>query len=171
MAKYLFCLASTLGTFSLQQRFDLRRRLCQFKFRWDGPHHFFSQSCFQSPQHFQFGVRMNKFIFFGVMSLWFGFADAADSLYGGFSAQSPPGSVGRGTVWSISVNAAALTIDPASLDLAIPGGPLRNYVRRSSTVTSANTITWIGTNGVNEAILHRPNRCKLARVRAICRWL
>lgn len=88
------------------------------------------------------------------MSLWFGFAYAADSLYGGFSAQSPPGPVGRGTVWSISVNAAALTADPASLDLAIPGGPLRNYVRRTSTVISANTITWIGTNGVNEAILH-----------------
>ena len=44
---------------------------------------------------------MNRFILFGVMCLWFGFANAADSLYGGFSAQSPPGPVGQGTVWSI----------------------------------------------------------------------
>lgn len=97
---------------------------------------------------------MHRIFLLVVMIFWFSHVTAADSLYGAFSAQSPPGPVGRGTIWNISVNAAALTADPASLDLAIPGGPLRNYVRRTSTVISANTISWIGTNGVDEAIFH-----------------
>ena len=81
-------------------------------------------------------------------------AFAADSLYGGFSNASPPGPTGRGTVWNVVVNGAALTVDPASLDFQIPGSPTANYVRRSSRRTGPTSLTWVGVNGRDEAIIH-----------------
>ncbi len=83
-----------------------------------------------------------------------GNAIAADSLYGGFSNASPPGPTGRGTVWNVVVNAAALAVDPASLDFQIPGSPSANYTRRTSKRTGPTSLTWIGVNGRDEAIIH-----------------
>ena len=79
---------------------------------------------------------------------------AADALYGTFSQMSPPAPMAPGTVWNVTVNSPALTVDPASLDFAFPTGPTRNYVRRSSERKSPTTITWIGVSGRDEAIIH-----------------
>ena len=81
-------------------------------------------------------------------------AFGADALYGGFSQMSPPGPTAPGTIWNVTVNASALTVDPESLDFAFPISPTRNYVRRSSERKSATTITWIGVSGRDEAIIH-----------------
>ena len=51
---------------------------------------------------------------------------AADALYGAFSQMSPPAPMAPGTVWSVTVNSSALTVDPESLDFAFPTGPTRN---------------------------------------------
>jgi len=73
---------------------------------------------------------------------------------GGFSAMSPPGPIAPGTIWNVAVNVPALTVDPESLDFAFPTWPTRNYVRRSSDRKGATTLTWIGVNGKDEAIIH-----------------
>ena len=81
-------------------------------------------------------------------------ANAADALYGTFSQMSPPAPMAPGTIWNVTVNTSALTVDPESLDFAFPTGPTRNYVRRSSERKGATTITWIGVSGRDEAIIH-----------------
>jgi hypothetical protein len=82
------------------------------------------------------------------------FDAGAEALYGGFSSQSPPGPTGPGTVWSVVVNSAALTSDPNTLDFAFPTGPTKTYSRRYSERKDALSLTWIGSDGRDEAIVH-----------------
>jgi hypothetical protein len=96
-------------------------------------------------------IRIIIIVVLSMVTTSLGFAEA---LYVSFASQSPPGPIAPGTVWSVVVNSGALTSDPATLDFAFPTGPTKTYTRRSSERKGPTTLTWIGVNGNDEAIIH-----------------